>query len=71
MKNIINMAWVKAALVRSVRTFAQTFASLMTVGAVISEIDWGYIASASCVAAIYSIATSIAGLPEVTAETKE
>jgi hypothetical protein len=57
--------WIKAAGIRSARTFAQTFASLMTVGAALSEIDWAYIASVSVVAAIYSIATSIAGLPEV------
>ena len=57
--------WLKAAGIRAVRTFAQTFGSLITVGAVMSEIDWRYVASASAVASIYSIATSIAGLPEV------
>ena len=62
------LTWLKAAGVRAVKTFAQTFASLMTVGAVISEIDWLYIASASAVAAIYSLATSVAGLPEVKTE---
>lgn len=56
--------WLKAAGVRALKTFAQTFASLMTVGAVISEIDWGYIASASAVAGVYSLVTSVAGLPE-------
>ena len=70
MKNIVNIDWLKAAAVRAIRTFAQTFASLMTVGAVISEIDWGYVASASSVAAIYSLATSIAGLPEVKHKTE-
>lgn len=58
-------AWLKAAGVRAIKTFAQTFASLMTVGAVITEIEWGYIASASAVSAIYSLLTSVAGLPEV------
>ena len=57
--------WIKAAGIRAIRTFFQTFASLMTVGAVLSEIDWVYVASASAVAGIYSIATSIAGLPEL------
>ena len=57
--------WLKAAGIRAIKTFAQTFASLMTVGAVISEIDWLYIASASTVAGIYSIVTSVAGLPEI------
>ena len=59
------LKWLKAAGIRAVKTFAQTFASLMTVGAAISEIDWGYIASVSVVSAVYSIATSAAGLPEV------
>lgn len=61
--------WLKKAGIRAIRTFFQTFASLMTVGAVLSEIDWGYVASASTVAGIYSIVTSLAGLPELT-ETK-
>ena len=61
--------WLKAAAVRALRTFGQTFASLMTVGAAISEIDWAYIASCSVVAAIYSIVTSIAGLPELKEKT--
>lgn len=59
------LKWLKAAGIRAVKTFAQTFASLMTVGAVLSEIEWGYIASASAVSGIYSIVTSVAGLPEV------
>ena len=59
------LKWLKAAGIRAVKTFAQTFASLMTVGSVMSEIDWGYIASASAVAGIYSVVTSVAGLPEV------
>ena len=58
--------WLKAAAVRAVKTFAQTFASLMTVGAAINEINWGYIASVSTVAFVYSVATSLAGLPEET-----
>ena len=57
--------WIKAALIRAIKTFAQTGASLITVGAVLSDIDWIMIASASAVAFIYSILTSLAGLPEV------
>lgn len=56
--------WLKAAAKRAIRTFGQTFASLMTVGAAINEIDWGYVASVSVVAAVYSIMTSLSGLPE-------
>lgn len=57
--------WAKAAGVRAIRTFAQVAGSMITVGAAISELDWGYIASVAVVAAIYSILTSVAGLPEV------
>lgn len=58
-------SWAKAALIRAVKTFAQSFASLITVGAAISDISWGFVASVSFVAAVYSLATSMAGLPEV------
>lgn len=57
--------WLKAALIRAIKTFFQSFASMLTVGVAIDEISWGYVASVSAVAAIYSIATSFAGLPEV------
>lgn len=57
--------WIKAALIRATKTFAQTAASLVTVGAVLTDIDWVMVASASCVAFIYSILTSLAGLPEL------
>ncbi|MBQ7976342.1 MAG: hypothetical protein IJ300_11710 [Clostridia bacterium] len=60
--------WIKAAGIRAIRTFAQSFASFITVGAAISEIDWRYILSVSAVAAIYSVVTSVAGLPEVKGE---
>ena len=57
--------WLKAAAIRAVKTFAQVFASLLTVGAAINEIDWGYTASVALVSTIYSILTRMAGLPEV------
>lgn len=57
--------WLQAALVRAAKTFAQSFASMITVGAAIAELDWGYIASVATVSAVYSLVTSIAGLPEV------
>lgn len=57
--------WLKAAVVRSAKTFFQTFASLITVGLALSDIDWLYVASVSACAAIYSLATSLGGLPEV------
>ena len=57
--------WLKAAGIRAVKTFAQTAASLITVGALLSEINWMMVFSASAVAFIYSILTSFAGLPEI------
>lgn len=60
--------WAIAAGIRSLKTFAQTFGSFITVGAAWGELDWEYILSVSAVAAIYSIVTSVAGLPEVKEE---
>ena len=57
--------WIVAALVRAVKTFAQTFAAMITVGAAFSEIDWLRALSVSGVAFVLSVLTSLAGLPEV------
>ena len=57
--------WIKAAAVRAVKTVAQTAVSMIGVGAVMSDIDWVMVGSASLLAGILSILTSVAGLPEV------
>lgn len=57
--------WIKAALVRATKTFAQTAVSLITIGTAMSETDWELVISAGGVAFIYSLLTSLAGLPEV------
>ena len=57
--------WLRAAGIRAIKTFAQSVASMLTVGAAINEIDWKYVASVAVVSAVYSLATSLAGLPEV------
>ena len=57
--------WALAALIRAVKTFAQTFASMIVVGATFSEIDWLRALSVSGVAFVLSMLTSLAGLPEV------
>ncbi len=62
--------WFCAAGIRALKTFAQTAASLITVGAIMSEIDWRVVLSTAAVAAIYSLLTSIAGLPEVRLESE-
>ena len=58
-------AWLKAALIRAVKTFAQTAAASITVGAAVSEVDWLRALSVSGVAFVLSILTSLTGLPEV------
>ena len=60
--------WIKAAGVRALKTFAQTAASLITVGALISEVDWALVFSSAAVALVYSLLTSVAGLPEIETE---
>ena len=57
--------WALAALIRAVRTFAQTFTGCIAVGAAFSEVQWLRALSISGVAFILSILTSLAGLPEV------
>lgn len=64
-------AWAKAAAIRAVRTVAQTALGMFTVGMAANEIDWRYVASVSLVAGVFSILTSVAGLPEVPAEDHE
>jgi hypothetical protein len=59
------LKWLKAAGIRAIKTVAQTAASMITVGALVSEIDWKGIISVSLVAGVYSLLTSIGGLPEV------
>lgn len=61
--------WVKAAGIRAVKTMAQTFVAMVGTATVMSEVNWVMIASATVLSGILSIATSIAGLPEV--EVKE
>ena len=60
--------WAVAALIRALRTFAQTFAGCIAVGAAVSEVDWLRALSVSGVAFVLSILTALGGLPEV--ETK-
>ena len=60
--------WIKAAGVRAIKTVAQTALSMISVGVAVSDIDWLMVGSVSAVAGVYSLLTSVAGLPEVNAE---
>ncbi|MCI7778097.1 MAG: holin [Christensenellales bacterium] len=57
--------WFKAAGIRALKTFAQTAVATVGTSAIISEVNWIVVASASLLAAILSLLTSVAGLPEV------
>ena len=58
--------WLKAALIRMIRTAAQVALGMLTIGATVSEIDWRNLISVSLVAAVYSLLTSvITDLPEI------
>ena len=57
--------WLAAAGVRAVKTCAQTAAATIGTSMVLSEVDWRMVLSASVLAGILSLLTSLAGLPEV------
>lgn len=57
--------WAVAALIRAVKTFAQTFCGCIAVGAAMEEVQWLRALSVSGVAFVLSMLTSLAGLPEV------
>ena len=60
--------WLKAAGIRAIKTVAQTALGMLTIGATIQEVNWINVASVALVAGIYSMLTSVAGLPELDAE---
>ena len=60
--------WFKAAAIRAVKTVAQTAVATIGTTAVMSEVDWVMVGSASFLAGILSLLTSVAGLPEVKTE---
>lgn len=57
--------WLKAASIRAIKTVAQTAVGIIGASAIISEVNWKVVLSASLLAGITSLLTSIAGLPEV------
>lgn len=58
-------AWMKAAGVRAIKTVAQTAIATISTSAVLSEVNWIMVLSASALAGLLSLLTSVAGLPEV------
>ena len=60
--------WIRAALIRAVKTVAQTAVATIGTAAMIASVDWKMVVSASLLAGVLSILTSVAGLPEVKTE---
>lgn len=65
MKNVFTKEWMKAAAIRAVKTVAQTAVATIGTAAVMGEVKWMMVLSASVLAGILSLLTSVAGLPEV------
>lgn len=63
-----SMKWLKAAGIRAIKTIAQTAIATIGTSAVMSEVNWKIVLSASVLAGILSLLTSLAGLPEVKEE---
>ncbi len=68
MKNEKIQKWVKAAGIRSIKTMAQTAAATIGTAAVLDEVSWTMMVSASVLSGILSLLTSVAGLPELKPE---
>lgn len=59
--------WIKAAGIRAIKTIAQTAVAMIGTSVVISQVDWLMVVSASALAGVLSLLTSVAGLPELKA----
>lgn len=65
MKNRDWIEWGKRAGVRAVKTFAQSAVAMLPAAATITAVDWKIVLGTAALAAVASVLTSVAGLPEV------
>ena len=63
--------WLRCAGIRAIKTMAQTAVAMIGTAVVMSSVDWKMVLSASVLAGILSMLTSVAGLPEVDHETED
>ena len=63
--NIDTKKWFASAVIRAVKTMAQTAVSVIAVGSTLEAVDWKLTASSAVIAGVVSILTSVAGIPEV------
>ncbi len=71
MKNRNLKEWLKKAGVRAVKTMAQAFVAMIGTAAVMQDVQWPMVLSATVLSGVLSLATSVAGIPEVPEETEE
>ena len=65
MKKVFTVEWFHAAGIRAIKTVAQTAVATIGTAAVVGEVNWLMVLSASVLAGVLSMLTSIAGLPEL------
>lgn len=65
MKKEMFKKWIKAAGIRALKTVAQTAIATIGTSAILSEVNWAVVCSATALAGLLSLLTSVAGLPEV------
>ena len=68
MKKVFTKEWLKAAGIRALKTIAQTAVATIGTSAALESVNWAVVASASALAGILSLLTSVAGLPELEGE---